>query len=123
MKCSQLTQTIGLNYMAKKKPYFHNNVEALMDVPSECFDSVDYDEFMDWKIGGWELPSSCNYIIREQNIKTGKVMEYVYQKPSSAKKKLEQRMESGESEFIIADHDTVHFLTPKWEEDYDDPLA
>ena len=108
--------------MPKKKPYFHNNVKALMNVPAECFDSISYDEFMDWKIGGWELPSSCNYIIREQNIRTGKVKEYVYQKPSAARKKLEQRMESGESEFTVADHDTVHFLTPKWE-DYDDPLA
>ena len=108
--------------MPKKKPYFHNIVEAMMDVPAECFDSISYDEFMDWKIGGWELPSSCNYIIREQNIRTGKVKEYVYQKPSAARKKLEQRMESGESEFTVADHDTVHFLTPKWE-DYDDPLA
>ena len=108
--------------MPKKQPYFHNNVKALMDVPAECFDSISYDEFMDWKIGGWELPSSCNYIIREQNIRTGKVKEYVYQKPSAARKKLEQRMESGESEFTVADHDTVHFLTPKWE-DYDDPLA
>ena len=93
-----------------------------MNVPAECFDSISYDEFMDWKIGGWELPSTCNYLIREQNIKTGKVKEYVYQKPSAARKKLEQRMESGESEFTVADHDTVHFLTPKWE-DYDDPLA
>jgi hypothetical protein len=108
--------------MPKKKPYFHNNVKALMDVPSECFDSIDYDEFMDWKIGGWELPSSCNYIIREQNIKTGKVKEYIYQKASAAQNKLRQRMESGDCEFTVADHDTVHFLTPKWE-DYDDPLA
>ena len=94
-----------------------------MDVPSECFDSIDYDEFMDWKIGGWELPSSCNYIIREQNIQTGKVKEYVYQKPSAAQQKLRQRMESGDCEFIAADHESVHILTPKWKEDYDDPLA
>ena len=107
----------------KKKPYFHNNVEAIMDVPAECFDSIPYDEFMDWKIGGWELPSSCNYIIRERNLSTGKVKEYVYQKPSAAKKKLEQRMKCGNLEFTVADHDQVHFLTPKWEEDYDDPLA
>ena len=31
----------------KKKPYFHNNVEAIMDVPAECFDSIPFDEFMD----------------------------------------------------------------------------
>jgi hypothetical protein len=106
----------------RKKPYFHNNVEAIQNAPDSCFIPLPFDEFMDWKIGGWELPSSCNYIIREQNISTGKIKEYVYQQPASARKKLEQRMESGESEFIIADHDTVHFLTPQME-DYDDPLA
>jgi len=109
--------------MAKKKPYFHNNVEALIEAPAEYFHPIPYDELMDWKIGGWELPSSCNYIIRERSLKTGKVKEYVYLKPSAAKKKLEQRMESGEFEFTVADHEEVHFLTPKWEEDYDDPLA
>ncbi len=108
--------------MPKKQPYFHNNVEAIMEAPAELFDSIEFDEFMDWKVGGWELPSTCNYLIREQNIKTGKVKEYVYKKPAAAQKKLRQRMESGDCEFIVADHDTVHFLTPKWE-DYDDPLA
>ena len=122
MKCSQLTRTIGLNYMAKKKPYFHNNVEAIRNAPDACFIPIPFDEFMDWKIGGWELPSSCNYIIREHNLKTGKVKEYVYQKPSAAKKKLEQRMQSGDCEFTVADHDEVHILTPQ-PEDYDDPLA
>ena len=109
--------------MPKKQPYFHNNVEAIMDVPAECFDSIPYDEFMDWKIGGWELPSSCNYIIRERNLSSGKVKEYVYQKAGAARKKLEQRMESGDCEFTVCNHDSVHILTPKWEEDYDDPLA
>jgi len=109
--------------MPKKKPYFHNNVEAIQDVPAELFDSIPFDEFMDWKVGGWELPSSCNFIIRERSLTTGKVKEYVYQKPAAAKKKLEQRMEAGEYEFTVCNHDAVHILTPKWEEDYDDPLA
>ena len=109
--------------MPKKKPYFHNNVEAIRDAPAEYFHPIPYDEFMNWKIGGWELPSSCNYIIRERNLNTGKVKEYVYQKPAAAKKKLAQRMESGDCEFVIADHDNVHILTPSMEDLYDDPLA
>ena len=109
--------------MPKKKPYFHNNVKALMEVPSEFFDSIDYDEFMDWKVGGWELPSTCNYIIRERNLNTGKVKEYVFQYPGAAQNKLRQRMELGDCEFVVADHDAVHILTPNMEEDYDDPLA
>ena len=109
--------------MPKKQPYFHNNVKALMDVPAECFDSIDFDEFMDWKIGGWELPSSCNFIIRERNLKTNKVKEYVYQRPGPARKKLEQRMQSGECEFTVANHEAIHILTPNYEDEYDDPLA
>ena len=109
--------------MPKKKPYFHNNVEAIRQAPASFFVPIPFDEFMDWKIGGWELPSSCNYLIRERSLKTGKVKEYVYQKPAAAKKKLEQRMESGEFEFTVADHDSVHFLSPNMEEDYDAPLA
>ena len=109
--------------MPKKKPYFHNNVKALMEVPSECFDSIEYDEFMDWKIGGWELPSSCNYLIRERNLRTNKVKEYVYQNAGPARKKLKQRMATGECEFTVCNNDAVHFLRPDWTEDYDDPLA
>ena len=109
--------------MPKKKKYFHNNVEAIREAPAEFFHAIPYDEFMDWKIGGWELPSSCNYLIRERNLNTGKVKEYVYQKAGAARKKLEQRMESGDCEFTVCNHDSVHILTPKWEEDYDDPLA
>ena len=109
--------------MPKKKPYFHNNVEAIRSAPAEFFIPIPYDEFMDWKMGGWELPSSCNYIIRERSLRTGKVKEYIYSKPAAAKRKLEERMESGEYEFCVADHDAVHFLSPNMEEDYDDPLA
>ena len=108
--------------MPKKKPYFHNNLEAIMDAPDAFFIPIPYDEFMDWKIGGWELPSSCNFIIRERNLSTGKVKEYFYQRPAAAKKKLEPRMKHGNLEFTVADHDSVHFLTPQME-DYDDPLA
>ena len=122
MKCVQLTQRTGWNSMTKKKPYFHNNVEAIREAPSEYFYPIPYDEFMNWKIGGWELPSSCNYLIRERNLKTGKVKEYVYQKAGAAKKKLTERMESGECEFTVCNHDSVHVLYTNSEEDYDDTL-
>ena len=109
--------------MPKKKPYFHNNVEAISEAPAELFHAIPYDEFMDWKIGGWELPSSCNFLIRERSLTTGKVKEYVYSKPAAAKKKLEQRMEAGDFEFTVCNHDSVHIFIPQMEVDYDDPLA
>jgi len=113
--------------MPKKKPYYHNNWQTIKDTPDEYFGlphgTLTFDEFMDWKVGGWELPSSCNYLIRECNLTTGKVKEYAYQYPGAAQKKLRQRMESGDCEFVVADHDAVHILRPNYEEDYDDPLA
>ena len=64
--------------MPKKKPYYPNNLKALKDAPVEAFESIEYDEFMDWKISGWEIPSSVACVIREENYVTGKITEHVY---------------------------------------------
>jgi len=109
----------------KKKPYFHNNVEAIRQAPDKYFGTIAYDELMDWKIGGYELPITCCCIIRERSLVTGKVKEYVYQRPKAAKKKLTERMEAGEYEFTVCNDEAIHLLTPGLidEEDYDDPIA
>ena len=106
----------------KKKPYFHNNVEAIRAAPAESLIPIPFDELMDWKICGYEIPSSVNCIIRERDLNTGKVKEYVYQRPMAAKKKLVERMQAGEFEFTVCNGEAIHLLTPM-EEDYDDPLA
>ena len=107
----------------KKKPYFPNNWEAVKAAPSEWFDSIPFEQFMNWKIAGYEIPSSITCIIREKNLKTGKVKEYVYQRPTAAKNKCVEIMDVGESEFIVCNSDEIHYMTPKFVEDYDDPLA
>ena len=109
----------------KKKPYFPNNWDAYNEVDPELFDTLPFDVFMEWKVGGWELPSSITCIIRENNLKTGKIKEHVYQRASAAKNKVKQLMAEGEAEFTICNHDTVHFMYPKYSEEspYDDPLA
>jgi len=99
--------------MSKKKPYFPNNWKKLKDVPEELFEDIDFEDFMDWKIGGYEIPSSVSCIIREQNLKTGKVKEYVYQRNSAAQRKIKQLMDTGESEFVVCDEHNVHHLYPK----------
>ena len=111
----------------KKQPYFPNNVEALQDAPDEWFDSIPFDEFMEWKIFGYEIPSSISCIIREKNIKTGKISEHVYQRHSAARKKAQKIMEEAQSEFVVCTQDEVHHLYPtigeKQETLYDDPFA
>ena len=107
--------------MSKKK-YFHNNYEAIAEAPSHWFDSIPYDDFMDWKISGWEIPSSVSCMIREINPRTGKVKEHVYQRESAARKKATELMSKG-SEFIVCTADAIQIMTPEKEEPYDDPIA
>ena len=107
----------------KKKPYYPNNVEAYSSTPSDYFDTIPFDEFMDWKMAGWELPSSVSCIVREHNLKTGKVKEYVYSKSGAARNKVRAIMDIGESAITVCNRETIHHLTPEEIDLYDDPLA
>ena len=107
----------------RKKKYFPNNYDAIASAPSEYFPPIAFDEFMDWKICGYEIPSSVNSIIREKRLDTGEITEYVYQRPSAAKRRARQIMDEGVSEFIVCTSEAVHHLYPDSIEDYDDPLA
>lgn len=99
--------------MKKQKPYYPNNWEAISNAPDECFETLPFEQFMDWKIAGWELPSSIDCIIREHNLETGKITEHVYRKTSAAKKKVNKIMDECTSEFVLASHDSIHHLYPK----------
>ena len=95
--------------MAKKKKYFPNNWEAFKEAPAEYFESLPFEQFMDWKMQ-WEVPSSVVCLIREEDHETGKITEYVYERQSAAKKKVDTILRKMESAFVIADHDSVHHL-------------
>ena len=99
--------------MTNKKRYFPNKLKQLRAVPAEMFEPIEFDEFMDWKIAGFELPSSHACIIRTRNIKTGKIKEYAYKRPEAAKKKIVKLMEKGTLEFTICDEENIHLLQPK----------
>jgi hypothetical protein len=94
-----------------KKKYFPNNWKLYKDADESFFMDHTFDEFMEWKLGGWELPSSVCCIIRESDPKTKKVKEHVYSKPSYAKKKILKLMEK-EREFTIVDESAVHQMYP-----------
>ena len=105
--------------MTKKKPYYHNNWREYKDAPDQFFLPIQFDEFMSWKVGGWELPSSVSCIIRENNYVTGKVTEHVYSRTRDAKNKALAIMEAGESEFTVCTREAVHQVYPEMGEDYD----
>ena len=106
--------------MTKKKKYFPNNWKRLKDVPASYFEPIEFDEFMDWKIGGYEIPSSVKCIIRETNLSTGKVKEYTYSRHGDAQNKIDDILKKGESEFVVCDEDEIHYLYPKHLDDDDD---
>lgn len=99
--------------MPKKKPYLPNNWANYKQAPDQFFIPIPYDEFVDWKINGWEIPSSIACIIREQDIKTGKVKEYVYEKIGNANKRCAKIMQESKSEFLICTHDDIAHMFPK----------
>mgnify|MGYP003151086975 FL=1 len=109
--------------MTKKKPYYHNNWREYKEAPDCFFIPLTYDEFMDWKIGGWQLPSSVSCIIRERK-SNGKIKEHAYKNIGNAQRKIKSLLKEGTSEFTVCDNDAVQLLHPNHKEDlYDDPLA
>ena len=102
--------------MAKKK-YFPNNWQRYKDEPDSFYSLGGnvfhtFEDIMEWKVGGWELPSSVACIIRVNNSKTGKVKEYVYSRPKAALKFCNKLMDEGH-EFTIVDEVQVHQMVPK----------
>ena len=106
----------------RKKKYFPNNWRAIKETPSECFETDQpllFDDFMEWKMEGWELAASHCCVIRETNTKTGKIKEHTYTCPKKANKKLLKLMDK-EREFIIADRNQLTEMQPEWVKDDDD---
>lgn len=98
------------------RPYFPNNWEEYKDAPDELFQPHTFEEMMEWRVQSWEFPSSVYCIIREQNLKTGKIKEYTYQRKAAAAAKIEKLLAADDVEFLVADHDSIHHLSPQ---DYD----
>ena len=107
-----LLTLLGL-VMTKKKPYLPNNWLEYKNAPDELFLQHTYDEFMDWKVAGWALPSSVSCILRVTDVNTKKVKEYTYQRRHAAEKKVKQLMKSSDKEFTICDSENIHVLYPK----------
>ena len=95
-----------------KKKYFPNNWRAYKETDPSFFLQHPYDEFMSWKVAGWELPSSVCCIIRVEDNKTKKIKEHVYSKPQAAVKFVNKLMEEGH-EFTIVDEESVHLMSPE----------
>ena len=95
----------------KKKPYYPNNWQEYKDADDSFFLPHEFEEFMEWKVHQWALPSSVVCIIRETDSKTKKVKEHVYSKQSYAIKKIHKLMDE-EKEFTICDVAQIQQMYP-----------
>ena len=105
------TQTDDTDQMTKK--YFPNNWNRLVKVPHQYFESLDYEDFMDWKMNGWEIAGSHECIIRTIDCESGKVKEYVYQRKSAARKRMLKLLNEQKHEILICTHDNIQHLKPE----------
>ena len=97
----------------RKKPYFPNNWQEFKDADPDMFLPHTFLEVMDWKVAGWELPSSVNCIIRTTDLATKKVKEHVYKRESAANNKFRQLLQNRTHEITIVDHDETMFFSPR----------
>lgn len=101
--------------------YFPNNWQRYKDADDEMFEPHTFDEVMDWKVCGWELPESVECIIRVQDVNTLKTTEHVYQRRSAAGKMVEKLMRTPNIQFTVVDHEQIHHLIPaNLSDDYSD---
>ena len=49
------------------RKYYPNNWQAIKECPSSYFPEMPFEEFKDWKIHGYQLPSSHFGIVRIEN--------------------------------------------------------
>lgn len=105
--------------MSGKKPYFPNNWRMYKDSPDEFFMPHTYDEVMDWKVAGWELPGDVSCMIRTTNLKTGKVKEHIYKRQHAAEDFVRHLMDEKTHEFVVCTHEALHYVGPSTEFDDD----
>ena len=101
----------------RRRPYLPNNWELYKDAPDDMFMNHTFEELMDWKVAGWELPSSVYCIIRTMDVNTKKVKEYHYKRRGAARNKVYKLMQEGRHEFTICDSEAIHHLLPEYDDD------
>ena len=101
-----------------KKKYYPNNWKAYKDSPDEFFIPLSYNDFYQWKVMGWALPSSVACVIREET--DGKITERVYSQSNAADKFLQKQMtnKNPKSIFTICNNSAVQVLYPKKDHEF-----
>ena len=86
-----------------KRKYYPNNWDAIKQCPPHYFPEMPYEEFKDWKIHGYQLPSSHFGIVRIEDMNTGKIVEHTYKSEYHTKEKLKKE-ERKKSQHNFSNH-------------------
>ena len=96
----------------KRNKYFPNNVRAIQEAPDNIFKPIPFDEFINWKVHGYELPESVFCLMRIKDTNTGNIEERYYNTVHHAKKRLSKCIEDGK-EITMVSMDGVYHLSPE----------
>lgn len=109
--------------MGKRKE-FPNNWEELADAPAELFDTLSYDEFMEWRGDSWEIPSSVSVIMRIEYLndegQIHRIEERTYNHAHRATKFIKGLNDKGAKyRLLLADDEVVAVAEPVDNKDSD----
>ena len=94
-----------------KRKYYPNNWEAIRQCPASYFPEMPFEDFKDWKIYGYQLPSSHFGILRVENKDTGKIEEFTYKSEYHTKQKLKKEI-GRNTHITLATMEGVYHLIP-----------
>ena len=94
------------------KKYFPNKWAAYKKVPSEKFGTISFGKFMAYRVGGYDIPDDVSCIIRQEDVITGKIKEYVYKTDLGAKKRIDKLVNDylDPVNITVCDAHRIHYL-------------
>ena len=94
------------------KKYFPNKWAAYKKVPSEKFGTISFGKFMAYRVVGYDIPDDVSCIIRQEDVITGKIKEYVYKTDLGAKKRIDKLVNDylDPVNITVCDAHRIHYL-------------
>lgn len=84
------------------KDYYPNKLDVLMDIDSDMFEDLPFDEFYEWRVCSHELVPGIHSVIRVTNKTTGKIREHAYKSRGHAVRKVKSLMKNPDVTFSVA---------------------
>lgn len=100
--------------MSGKKKYFSNNWKKVKELPEEMIPQLEVEEVLE---KSWSLVPSKTVVIRCENLKSGKVKEYSFQREGACVNRIKQMQDT--HHIIICTDDIVGVVLNEDEDESD----